>query len=164
MSVNKRQPHVFVLPEDEANRQLAYGFHLQVPLNRQRQMQVLREAGGWTQVLKCFKLDHVADMDHNHNRFMVLLIDFDGRRERLTKAKAEIPGNLTDRVFVLGALNDPEDLKAVLGPYESIGLAMARDCQEETDETWGHELLKHNAVELGRLRERVRPILFPPSN
>jgi hypothetical protein len=37
---------------------------------------------------------------------------------------------------------------------------MARDCREETEETWGHELLRHNAGELARLREQVRPILF----
>ncbi len=45
MSVNKYLPHVFVLPEDDANRQLASGFHLQVPWDRQRQMQVL--SSGW---------------------------------------------------------------------------------------------------------------------
>jgi len=69
-----------------------------------------------------------------------------------------------DRVYILGALNEPEDLKnAGLGSYEEIGLAMAQDCREETDKTWGHRLLKHNATELDRLRERVRPILFRPA-
>ena len=28
MSVNRHQPHVFVLPEDDANRQMAIGFIL----------------------------------------------------------------------------------------------------------------------------------------
>ncbi len=92
---------------------------------------------------------------------MILLIDFDGKVERLTQAQAVIPGNLTDRVFILGALNDPEDLKATLGPYENIGSAMARDCRDGTNETWGHELLQHNAGELDRLRKQVRPMLFP---
>ncbi len=41
MSVNRHLPHVFVLPEDGANRQLAKGFHLEVDWTRQRQMQVL---------------------------------------------------------------------------------------------------------------------------
>ena len=41
MSVNKERPHVYVLPEDDANRQLAKGFQLQVDQN-ERQMQVLR--------------------------------------------------------------------------------------------------------------------------
>jgi hypothetical protein len=93
---------------------------------------------------------------------MVLLIDFDGDRERLTKAKAEIPEHLIDRVFILGTVTKPEALKqANLGSYEEIGSAMAKDCREETESIWGHELLQHNASELDRLREHVRPILFP---
>lgn len=60
MSVNKYAPHVFVLPEDDANKELANGFHSQVL--SLRQMQVLRPAGGWSEVLKRFKSDHVTDM------------------------------------------------------------------------------------------------------
>ena len=92
---------------------------------------------------------------------MVLLIDFDGKEDRLEEAKAGIPGHLTDRVFVLGAWTEPEALKADLGSYETIGLALAKDCREGTDTTWGHDLLRHNATELDRLRKHVRPILFP---
>jgi len=92
---------------------------------------------------------------------MVLLIDFDDREERLQYAKARIPERLIDRVFILGSLSDPESLRANLGSYETIGLAMARDCREGTETTWGHGLLRHNAGELERLRENVRPILFP---
>jgi hypothetical protein len=122
---------------------------------------VLQEAGGWTQVLERFKSDHIVGMNHYSGRFMVLLIDFDGDEARLTKAKAEIPEHLTERVFILGALTNPEALRqANLGPYEGIGLGMAKDCREGTDTIWGHELLQHNASELDRLREHVRPILF----
>lgn len=92
---------------------------------------------------------------------MVLLIDFDGRDDRLDTAKAEIPANLTERVFILGTLTEPEDLrKAKLGDYDTIGSALAKDCREDTDSTWGNPLVRHNAIELARLREHVRPILF----
>lgn len=37
---------------------------------------------------------------------------------------------------------------------------MAEDCREGTNTMWDHELLRHNAGELERLRKRVRPILF----
>lgn len=59
MSPNRHRPHVLVLPEDDANRELANGFHLQIDLTRQRQMQVLPVAGGWNEVLKRFKSEHV---------------------------------------------------------------------------------------------------------
>jgi len=100
-------------------------------------------------------------MDRYPNRFMVLLIDFDSHEDRLLYAKKVIPERLTDRVFILGALTEPEDLKrAGLGSYETIGMALARDCRDETETTWGHDLLKHNSSELNRLRKRVRPFLF----
>ena len=160
MSVNKYQPHVFVLPEDDANRQLANGFLGDRSLLIRR-IQVLPEVGGWTQVLERFESDHVVEMDHYPHRLMVLLIDCDGREDRLDDAKARIPERLSDRVFILGTLTKPEGLKADLGSYETIGLRMAKDCREGTDTIWGHELLQHNASELDRLREHVRPILFP---
>ena len=162
MSVNRYLPHVVVLPEDDANRQVANGFLRDQYLSFWR-IQVLEEAGGWNKVLECFLSDHVAAMKRYTGRFMVLLIDFDGEEGRLQDAKALIPGNLQDRVFVLGALSEPEALKrAIPGSYETIGLALARDCREKTNTTWGHNLLRHNASELDRLREYVRPILFPP--
>jgi hypothetical protein len=159
VSVNKYRPHIFVLPEDDANRQLANGFILGVST---RQVQVLPEAGGWELVLESFHSDHVAGMDLHQGRSIVLLIDFDGHRERLEQAKNKIPERLIDRVFILGALGEPEDLRRVnLGSYEKIGSDMATDCREGTDATWGHNLLQHNAGELDRLCKRVGTILFP---
>jgi hypothetical protein len=160
MSVNKYLPHIFVLPEDDANRQLANGFQLD-PLLATRRMQILDEAGGWQEVLHHFQSFHIPEMDRNALRFMVLLIDFDGMEDRLNAARAVIPDRLAERVFVLGAWNEPEDLRQAKGSYESIGLAMAKDCRNNTEEIWAHDLLRHNATELARLREHVRPILFP---
>ena len=160
MSVNKYLPHVYVLPEDDANRQLAIGFQLG-DLSDFRQMQVLNVAGGWQKVVQCFKEEHIHGMDRNTNRFMVLLIDFDEQENRLKNVKAEIPEHLKERVFVLGAWSEPGKLRPDFGSdYEKIGSAMAKDCHDNTEVTWGHELLRRNADELERLRNLVRPILF----
>ena len=123
-------------------------------------MQILEEAGGWQEVLNRFKADHLSEMDRYANRFMVLLIDFDGREDRLSAAKAAIPNHLKERVFVLGTWSEPEELRQSLGSYETIGLAMAKDCRDNTEVTWSHRLLCHNAGELEQLRKHVRPILF----
>ncbi|MGH8550378.1 MAG: hypothetical protein ACRERU_17615 [Methylococcales bacterium] len=159
MSVNKYQPHVLVLPEDDANRQLANGFLLDQFLSN-RKIQVLEQTGGWNEVLDCFQSVHANAMDRYPQRFMVLLIDFDGREDRLGSASAVIPNRLKDRVFVLGAWREPEALRQDLGSYEIIGLKMAKDCRENTYTTWEHHLLRHNAGELDRLRKHVLPILF----
>ncbi len=160
MSINKYQPHVFVLPEDDANRQMANGFLLNPSLATHR-IRVIPEAGGWRKVLDEFETVHIAEMGHNRYRSMVLLIDFDGDENRLRDAKAVIPPDLVDRVFILGAWSKPEALKADLGRYEKIGSDMAKDCRDGTERTWGHRLLQHNAGELDRLRQHVGPILFP---
>jgi hypothetical protein len=125
---------------------------------------VLEVAGGWEKVLKRFNSDHVRDLARCSHRYMILLIDFDGKEDRLDRAKKEIPVHLLDRVFILGVRTEPEDLKRALGgTYEIIGQRMEKDCREDTDTTWGHELLRHNAGEIDRLRQHVRPILFQPA-
>ena len=86
---NRYPPHILVLPEDDANSQLANGFQQHLFLwNR---IQVLPVAGGWTKVLDSFEKDHVREMVTYPNRTMVLLIDFDGQQERLGRAMATFP-------------------------------------------------------------------------
>lgn len=158
--VNRHRPHVLVLPEDDANRQLANGFLLD-PALRTRNIQVLEEVGGWSEVLARFNSDHIVGMDRYPDRFMILLIDFDDKEDRMKAAKAAIPEHLAARVFILGASSEPEALrKAGLGTYEIIGRKMAEDCRDGTDTTWGHALLRNNRGELDRLRPNVVSILF----
>ncbi len=161
--VNRDKPHLFVLPEDDADLQIANGFWLQLHWSRQRQMQVLPGAGGWSKVLSSFESVHVPQMDRCPARFMVLLFDLDDDPNRLERSLAKIPDRLSNRVFILGVLSDPEKLKAALGarPCEKIGSDMAEDCRTGTDVIWGHVLLKHNSQELDRLRVQLCPILFP---
>lgn len=159
MSVNRYLPHVFVLPEDDANTQIANGFLLELST---RQIYVLPEAGGWPRVRDGFVANQIAGMQMYPGRFMILLVDFDQDANRLATMRAVVPPHLNDRVFVLGAWSDPEALKrSGLGSYETIGKAMAEDCHAGTDAIWGHELLQHNACELERLREQMCHILFP---
>jgi hypothetical protein len=143
--VNKNRPHVLVLPEDRANLDIATGFQLGV---NTRQLQVLHEAGGWLQVLHRFETDHISGMERWRDRLMILLIDFDGRLERLNVARDRIPPHLSERVFLLGALYDPQALRSELGNFEMIGKGMARDCRDQTTIFWEHEQLRHNTGEL----------------
>ena len=122
---------------------------------------MLEEAGGWKEVLDRFCSVYAREMDRFTERRMILLIDFDNQIARLAMATQRIPANLRPRVFILGALTEPERLKEDLGSYERIGLSIARDCRESADQIWQHRLLQHNLSEVGRLREHIRPILFP---
>jgi hypothetical protein len=163
MAPNSELPHVLVLPEDDANRQIANGFHLNVAWQRHRQMQVLPVAGGWTHVIDEFQSKHIQLMRNCPARIMVLLIDYDGQTARLGTARASVPADLVDRVFILGALTRPEQLKPRLGAYEEIGAAIANGCREGTGQVWEDGLLRHNAKEVERLQNLLCSILFPPA-
>ena len=140
MSGNRHKPHVRVLPEDDADHQLANGFLLELDWSSRDRIKVLPEANGWRKVLDLFQSVHVAEMDRWPEQFMVLLIDCDGHADRLGDLKAAVPKHLADRVFVLGVLTEPEDLKPDFGALEGIGSGMAKDCRENTDSIWGHQL------------------------
>ncbi|MBD6619600.1 hypothetical protein FNW02_28220 [Komarekiella sp. 'clone 1'] len=160
MGINKYQPHVFVLPEDDANRQIANGFLLDLNLNSCA-IQVLPEARGWEDVVEKFTNDYASTMRQFLKRTIVLLIDFDEDEDRLIYVKHQIPEDLIDRVFVIGVLSEPEKLRKDINKnFEKIGEALAKDCSNNTDKLWGHNLLKHNKTELDRMILSVKPFLF----
>lgn len=150
-----------VLPEDDANRQIANGFLLQ-PNLKGRAIQVLPASGGWTKVLNCFRNDHLPEMQQYPHRKIVLLIDFDEcADERLRLVNNQIPDDIKERVFILGVRSNPESLRQdIHGTFEGIGEALAKDCSDNTNELWGHRLLMHNDSELGRMISSVKPFLF----
>ena len=160
MSVNKYKSHVLILPEDDANRQIANGFILGPNLN-QRNIQIMNPSGGWSRVVEDFANSYAPGMRELAERMVVLLIDFDQDKGRLAKVQENIPLELKDRVFILGVFSEPEKLKRTLGKsFESIGINLAKDCSEDKYGLWGHELLKHNKTELERMIELVKPFLF----
>ena len=100
MRINKYKPHLLVLPEDDANRQIANGFLLHPNLNS-RAIQVLPPSGGWKKVMDNFNNVHAPEMQKLTHRMIVLLIDFDRDEGRLSYVESQIPEELRDRVFVL---------------------------------------------------------------
>ncbi|MBF2087844.1 MAG: hypothetical protein IGR80_02690 [Synechococcales cyanobacterium K44_A2020_017] len=160
MSVNKYQPHILVLPEDRANSEIANGFLLNSKLN-ERSIQVLPFVRGWKTVVEKFTDDFVPTMRLYPARRIVLLIDFDEKENRFGYVEERIPDDLKDRVFVLGVLSEPEKLRSNLKRnFEDIGEALSRDCSNNTDVVWQHDLLNHNTDELKRMVSSVKPFLF----
>ncbi|MDF5736374.1 MULTISPECIES: hypothetical protein [unclassified Nostoc] len=160
MSSNKHKPHILVLPEDDANRQIANGFILDINLDSHA-IQVLSEARGWEDVVEKFTNFYASTMRQYPHRMIALLIDFDENEDRLSYVKNKIPDELENRVFVLGVLSEPERLrKDIKRNFEKIGEALAKDCSDNTNNLWGHDLLKHNQTELTRMIFSVKPFLF----
>ena len=161
MSVNKYKPHLYVIPEDDADRQIADGFVLHARVAA-RQVQVVEPAGGWSRVLDTFKEEYLPLLQ-NPMTHVVMLIDFDGSpQERRAKFAAEIPDSVRERVFVIGPGMRPEDLRQALGigGFEDVGRALADDCDGNQLNTWSHAQLQHNEEERLRLVHYVRAFLF----
>jgi len=160
--INKYKKHILVLPEDEANIQIATGFVLHPNLN-DRAIQVMPPLRGWKKVVEAFTEEYAPEMMGKYSdRMIVLLRDFDNNYEsRLSYVKDQIPEELKARVFVLGVLSEPENLsRDIKNNFEQIGEALAKDCPDKTNELWEHNLLKHNKRELDRMPSYVKPLLF----
>jgi hypothetical protein len=161
--MNRWAPHLYLIPEDDCNRQVAGGFVLHYQVKSQR-IQVMPLAGGWKEVLKTFTREYIAPLRRYPQGHVVMLIDFDGKYvDRRKDFEDAIPGDLKQRVFVVGSRTTPEDLKRELGEnFEQIGMLLAEDCFSGTEATWSHEHLKHNDPDRLRLINTVKPFLFGP--
>ena len=95
--MNKYRSHVYVIPEDDPNRQIAEGFVDHHEVNHTR-VKVMPVAGGWPNVLKTFQEEYIQTLRNYQSAHAVMLIDFDGQfDERRDRFQEEIPGDIGDR-------------------------------------------------------------------
>ena len=135
--MNRYASHVYVIPEDDRDRQLADGFVLHHQVKDAR-IQVVPPAGGWAKVLETFCDEYVPKLRDYPKSHIIMLIDFDNHvEERTALFDAEIPAEFKSRVFVIGSSNEPETLKKSLKlGYEEIGRRLADDCAADTAQYW----------------------------
>jgi hypothetical protein len=160
MSVNIYQPHVFLLPEDKANSDIANGFTLH-PSFRLKSTQIMPVLGGWLKVLEAFSTVYRRRVENNPLTHVIMLIDFDTRPDRLDQFTSEIPEAIRDRVFVIGTNPEPEALVHATGhKKEEIGRMLADECFRGDKTLWSHEQLVHNSSELARMNTILKLICF----
>lgn len=160
--MNRFDPHLLILPEDDANRQIVNGFIAHPNIDSTR-IKLLRPAGGWTKAVRSLTQNHCPEMNIFIHRIFVLIIDFDGIDSRCAEIRSQISEPLGKRIFVLGARTTPEDVKrsaTYLSSYEKIGRALAEDCIGDKRSIWGKHELNCNLEEIQRLRENAGPWLF----
>jgi hypothetical protein len=149
VALNKYKAHLYVLPEDDATKDIAVGFNDAI----EGPMQVLKPAGGWTNVLKLFKETYISHLRQYANAHLVLLIDFDDDfPNRLQNFRNEIPQDVEGRVYVLGALTEAETLRTVSRmSFSKIGIELANECSQNTAVVWDNSQAKHNHPERMRI-------------
>lgn len=160
MSVNKYKPHVWVLPEDDANRELANGFLLH-PRLKLTAIDVRPVARGWHKALAVVD-DWAKELRTYPLRRLVLLVDLDGQGEaRTQQIRDGFPADLRDRIYLLSTCEEPKALRVEQGQsLERLGKALADACAHQEEGLWNNPHLQHNETELVRLRDDVKPILF----
>ncbi len=159
--MNKYVECVYVIPEDDADRQIADGFVLH-PRVKEARVQVLPPAGGFSKVLETFRDEYIPILRAHPTTHVVMLIDFDDQVEkRKADFEEEIPADLKTRVFVIGSKHTPETLRReAKKSFEEIGNSLADDCGAGTAALWGHEQFSHNDADRQRLHQTVKPFLF----
>jgi hypothetical protein len=158
--LNKYKPHLLVLPEDDANRQLANGFVEHLNINH-RAIQILPEARGWENALDELEKNYSSRIQKYPDCIFVLMIDFDNSQSRLQYAKGRVPQGIEERVFILGVFSAPEKLRKALSlSFEKIGETLADECVNERQTLWTHQLLEHNQDELIRIAAVINSFLF----
>jgi len=160
MAVNKYKPHAFIIPEDDANRQIAVGFELDSRLPA-RALQIMKPAGGWAAVVETINSVYVPKMRSNPNTRVVGIVDCDNQEDRIAEQLTTFPEDVYDRAFLLGTLQTPEQTKALLGmSFEEIGESLARECFRDDFKIWSHGHFVHIQEEIKRTRDGLRPVLF----
>ncbi|MDR0378618.1 MAG: hypothetical protein LBI62_01480 [Candidatus Accumulibacter sp.] len=158
MSVNKYEPHIFIIPEDDNFRQLVLGFKNDSRVN-DAVVKLESNARGWMDALG--KIKHIH-MDDYEKRYAIALIDFDGEPDnRIDYFRREIPA-YEGRAFLLGLYKESEDFKrdCKKKSLEALGMELAESCIGGGGGLWESEHLKCNAEELDRLRKAVGSFLF----
>lgn len=159
--MNKYRPHLYILPEDERNRQIAQGFLLH-PAVIANSVKLMPPSGGWPRVRDLLQDEYAGLLRRYNDGHLLLLIDFDGDPvARTAQFTSHIPTDLESRIFVVGSRSTPEKLKSILlAPYERIGEELANDCVKNREGGWGHDELQHNESERRRMISIIRPFMF----
>ncbi len=159
---NKYAPHLLILPEDDANKDIALGFRIHHTVNSNA-VEILPVAGGWLKAVDIFLSDLAPTMVKLKYRYVAIIVDLDKQIIRYQEIKNKIPQHLQDRVFILSTFSEPERLKNSLNlTFEEIGKQVANDCFQGSDSLWQHGLLSHNLTEISALQIHVKPFLFAP--
>jgi len=160
VKANAYKPHLLLIPEDPALHDIAVGF-----AGRFHNVQVDPPVMGKIKLRDQFLEQELRKLGQFPLRFLVLVQDFDG--EALSGLERSIPADLRHRVFVLGPIDESEDLRSELrearvltsNTLDEIGKRLADDCLAGEDGLWRSGQLVHLQDQLRVLRETVLPFL-----
>ena len=170
--MNKYKPNLQILCEDRINQDIARGFILGFynDFKNPASIEVCRElARGWCKAVNSLHEEWVQKLQDNENLFLLVLIDSDGKLNRILEIKSRLPKNLINRIFIIGCLNEPEELKKQAVSFikadnpkekqsnEAVGKILFKHCKDKfTNNLWNSCELEHNFDEIIRLKQYTK--------
>jgi len=155
--VDKFKPHLFIVPEDDADRQIAVGF--QMHLEAKGEMQIVDVARGWLKVVGVIKDEYVPLLKNNLNSHVLGIIDCDKDADRIAEQLENFPEDIRNRIFLLG-------VRSAKMHFAEIGEKLADECYKDELDLWNHEMLSYSSSEALRAKDVLRELVFglsPPS-
>lgn len=163
--MNKFKPHLFIVPEDDADRQIAVGF--QMHLEAKGEMQIVDVARGWLKVVGVIKDEYVPLLKNNLNSHVLGIIDCDKDADRIAGQLENFPEDIRNRIFLLGVNENPQEFKrSAKMHFAEIGEKLADECYKDELDLWNHEMLSYSSSEALRAKDVLRELVFglsPPS-
>lgn len=163
--VNKFKPHLFIVPEDDADRQIAVGFQMHLEANGR--MQIVDVAGGWLKVVNVIKDEYVPLLNNNPNTHVLGIIDCDKDADRIAEQLKTFPAGIRNRIFLLGVNENPQEFKrSTKMHFAQIGEKLADECYKDELDLWNHEMLSYSSIEALRAKNALRELVFgisPPT-
>ena len=163
--MNKFKPHLFIVPEDDADRQIAVGF--QMHLEAKGEMQIVDVARGWLKVVGVIKDEYVPLLKNNLNSHVLGIIDCDKDVDRIAEQLENFPEDIRNRIFLLGVNENPQEFKrSAKMHFAEIGEKLADECYKDELDLWNHEMLSYSSSEALRAKDVLRELVFglsPPS-
>lgn len=158
MSVNRYEPYLIVLCEDNAYKDIFLGFEI----SEHPQISLKPVYQGFDDIL--FQLTNPNSMTSKelkrYNKSYVLALtdaDLDSQSEsNIKKLKDSIPNEYKDRVFVMGSKYEAENIKRAIigkGKWKGVSQELEKSCRDENCELWRDEMLNHNMEEIISLRK-----------
>ena len=157
MAVNKFQPHLVVIMEDEPYRELINAVVNKTTHIDNRKIDIRPPSGGWTKVFAALD-EYDKRLTNQKHQHMLLLMDFDyDFTNRIDNFYRKIKNKpYESRVFLLGIDNKEfENLKQHLGltNTEAIGTKLVENFPQSTPQIWNNQHLACNLPEIKRMRK-----------
>lgn len=158
MSVNRYQPYLIVLFEDQAYKDIFLGFEM----FDHKQISMKPVFQGFDDVF--FQLTNSDSLTSKELRqynssYVLALIDADldsQSESKINQLRDALPNEYKDRIFIMGSKYEAEHIKRAIineGKWEKISQKLENSCRAGDCKLWEDEMLKHNIGEIISLKK-----------